>query len=126
MDRGDGRALADAVQDMWVNFATTGSPDTDTVQWEPYNSETRVTMVLGEEIRAERDIKGEQRRQIEPLLGYYLNGCYAQLDWATPHTLRICAQLLAALLLLAAVVVRIVRALRKKARRTKKGAKESS
>ena len=114
------RELADAVQDMWVHFAKNGCPDTDAVQWEPFNSESRVTMVLGEEIHAERDIKGEQRRLIEPMLGYYLNGCYSQLDFATPHTWRICGQLLAVLLLLAAVVVCIVKVIKKKARRKKK------
>ena len=113
--------LADTVQDMWTNFARTGCPDTDTVQWEPFNGETRVTMVLGEEIRAERDIKDEQRRLLEPMLGYYLNGCYSQLDLATPHTFRLCARLLAVLLLLAAAVVCIVRVLKKKGSSRKAG-----
>ena len=113
------RELADAVQDMWVNFAKTGCPDTDTVQWEPFNSKTRVTMTLGDEIRAEQDIKGAQRKLLEPMLGYYLNGCYSQLDLATPHIWRLCGQLLAALLLLTAVVICIVRGLKKKVRHTK-------
>ena len=113
------RELADAVQDMWVNFARTGRPDTDTVRWEPFTSETRVTMVLGEEIRAEQDMKNRQRRLLEPMLGYSLNGCYSQLDLATPHTWRLCGELLAALLLVTALVVCVVRILKKRVRRAK-------
>ena len=114
------QALADTVQDMWTNFARTGRPDTDAVRWEPFNGDTRVTMVLGEEIRAEKDIKDGQRRLLEPMLGYYLNGCYSQLDLATPHTFRLCARLLAVVLVLAAAVVCIVRVLKKKRRRAEK------
>lgn len=97
--------LADAVQDMWVNFARCGNPSTDQHTWEPYTAESRKTMVLGEEIYMTEDLKTEQRELIEPLLHQYFNGCYSQLDYNVPQLYRIIAQVAAALLLIAAVLI---------------------
>ena len=69
-------SLAKTVQQMWVNFAKTGDPSTDEYTWESYNSDTRLTMILGEEIYMEADLLSQQRELIEPLLGYGLNGSY--------------------------------------------------
>lgn len=110
------RELADTVQNMWVNFARTGDPSTETITWQPYNTQTRMTMVLGEEVRMESDLKGEQRKLVEPLLGHYFNGCYSQLDLMVPHTFRIGGQILATVALLAAVAVCLIHILKKKGR----------
>ena len=48
--------LADITQNMWVNFARIGDPGTDEYAWEPYTSENRKTMVLGQEIGMTTDL----------------------------------------------------------------------
>ena len=114
------RELADTVQDMWVNFARTGDPGTETITWQTYNSQTRMTMVLGEEVHMESGIKDGQRKLIEPLLGHYFNGCYSQLDLMVPHTFRIGGQILAAILLLITAVVCFILILKRKGRKSNK------
>ena len=108
------RELAGTVQDMWVNFARMGDPSTEAITWQPYNTQTRMTMVLGENIRMESDLKGKQRKLVEPLLGHYFNGCYSQLDLLVPHTFRITGQILATIVLLGAAVVCFVLFLKKR------------
>ena len=108
------RELADTVQDMWVNFAKTGDPGTETISWKAYNSQTRMTIVLGEEVRMESGIKDEQRELMEPLLGHYFNGCYSQLDLMVPQTFRIVGQILATVILLGAAVACFVLILKRK------------
>ncbi len=112
------RELADNVQDMWVNFARTGDPSTETVTWQPYNSQTRMTMILGEDIRMESDLKGEQRKLVDPLLGHYFNGCYSQLDLMVPQTFRIGGQIIATVVLLGAAVACFVLILKRKLGKT--------
>ncbi len=97
-------ALADNIQNMWVNFARTGNPSTDSYTWEKYNTGTRMTMVLGEDIHMEGDIKKEQRELLEPLLGHYFNGCYSQLTLDVPQVYRIEGQLLAGLLIFGVLI----------------------
>ncbi len=114
------RELADTVQDMWVNFARTGNPSTETITWQPYNSQTRMTMVLGEDIRMESALKDEQRKLVEHLLGHYFNGCYSQLDLIVPHTFRIAGQILASVALLTAAAVCLIRILKRKGKKSNK------
>ncbi len=71
-----------------MNFARTGDPSADGYTWVPYDSGSGNTMVLGSDIHMESDIKGDQRKEIEPLLHHYFNGCYAQLDYNVPHVYR--------------------------------------
>ncbi len=80
--------LADTIQSMWVRFARNGDPGTDEIIWEPYSPENPVTMVLGERIYMEEDLKAEQRKMIEPLLDYYFNGCYSQLSLNVPYVYK--------------------------------------
>ncbi len=114
------RELADTVQNMWVNFARTGDPSTETITWQAYNGQTRMTMVLGEEVRMESAIKDEQRKLIEPLLGHYFNGCYSQLDLMVPQTFRIGGLILAAILLLVTAFVCFIRILKRKSGKSEK------
>lgn len=111
-------SLADKVQDMWVNFARTGNPSTETIAWEPYAKDARYTIILGEDTHMETDLKNEQRQLIEPLLEHYFNGCYSQLRLMVPQTWRIGGQLIATLLLTAAAIAMIVITIKK---RKKKG-----
>ncbi len=105
--------LADTVQDMWVNFARTGDPGTEEYDWSPYARGSRVTMVLGEDIYQENDLKEEQRRLIEPLLGNYFNGCYSQLSLGVAQIYRIAGQITATLVLLIASVTVIISCIRR-------------
>ena len=102
--------LADTVQDMWVNFARTGNPGADGYTWKPYDSVTRDTMVLGSDIHMESDIKADQRKEIEPILDHYFNGCYMQLSYNVPQIYRTAGLLAAGVLLIAAAVVMIIKA----------------
>lgn len=66
--------LADEMCAMWANFARTGDPSIEEVEWTPYNSDTRETMVIGNDgsLKMESDPLSEQRKLIEPLLKYYV------------------------------------------------------
>lgn len=100
--------LAGSVQDMWVSFARSGNPSTADYTWEPYTRDSRMTMVLGEDIHMESDLKADQRVLIEPLLGHYFNGCYSQMSLQVPQLLRIVIHLAAALALIINIVVRTI------------------
>lgn len=106
--------LAETVQDMWVNFARCGNPSTEDISWEAYNSDTKITMVLDEEVQAVSDYKSEQRELIEPLLKYGCNGCYSQLSYNVPQVYKLVGATAIVLVLLAAAVVVIVRKVRRK------------
>lgn len=64
--------LAKNMSDMWANFARTGNPSTEKINWTPYNVETRDTLVIDNDssMRIEEDYLGKQRELIEPLLKY--------------------------------------------------------
>ncbi|MBR6005359.1 MAG: hypothetical protein IK063_03920, partial [Clostridia bacterium] len=81
----------------------------------------RVTMILGDEIRQETDLKEEQRALIEPLLGYYFNGCYSQLSLNVPQIYRIIAQAAAVVLIPVSAAVIILKTLKKKRSRKTAG-----
>ncbi|MBR4727781.1 MAG: carboxylesterase family protein [Clostridia bacterium] len=112
--------LAEAVQNLWVNFARTGNPDTQAIRWAPYSADRRSTLILGDEIRVENDLKAAQRSLIEPLLGHYFNGCYAQLSMNVPQVYFLCALLLAPILAAAGCCL-LIRRRRKKKRKTAAG-----
>lgn len=67
-------ALAATVQQMWVNFAKCGDPSTDGAKWEAYSASSRNTMILGENVRCEKDFREPERALLEGLLKYNLNG----------------------------------------------------
>ena len=99
--------LANEVQDMWVNFARTGNPSTTKNTWEKYNSDTRKTMILGEEIKMEEDYKSEQRELIEPLLKYYMNGNFIQMSYDVFQVYKIAAIAISSLAIIALILRRI-------------------
>ena len=74
--------LAATVQSMWVNFAKTGDPSTEEIRWEPYDGNTRRTMILGDDIHMESDPLSEQRVLMKPFLKYRFNGQYKITDYA--------------------------------------------
>lgn len=105
--------LADTVQNMWIDFARTGDPGTQQIEWPAYTAENKRTMLLGEEIRAVEDYKGSQRELIEPLLKYGFNGCYSQLSFNVPQVYKIAGIALAFLLCICIVIAAVFRKIRK-------------
>ena len=106
--------LANTAQDMWINFARTGNPSTDEIEWEAYNSDTKITMLLGEKIEAVSNYKGEQAELIEPLLKYGINGCYSQLSFNVPHVYKIAGVALGTILVICGIIVAFVICIKKK------------
>ena len=99
--------LANEIQEMWVNFARYGNPSTSNHVWEQYNSITRKSMILDENIYMIEDYKKEQRVLIEHLLKYYFNGCYSDLSLNVPQFYKIIAQIVGALLILILIIIGI-------------------
>ena len=112
--------LANEAQEMWVNFARYGDPSTSKHKWEKYDSKTRKTMILDENIHMEEDYKREQRLLIEPLLKYYFNGCYSNLSMNVPQFYKIVAQLVGTLLIIIGIIVIIIVLIVKRIKKRKK------
>jgi para-nitrobenzyl esterase len=112
------QALADEVQEMWINFARYGNPSTNKTKWEKYDSIKRKTMILGDEIKMVEDYKRVQRLLIEPLLKYYFNGNYQDLSLDVPIFYKILAVLIAIFLgiigIIAGIIYLIVKIVKKK------------
>lgn len=81
-------ALAAEVQQMWVNFAKTGDPSTETHRWRRFDPENRGTMILGEETGMAYDPLSGQRILIEPMVKYRFNGYYMMADYALIYLKR--------------------------------------
>ena len=66
--------LADSMCSIWVEFARSGKPDTDQITWKQYDTETRATMIIGNDgsLKTENDPLREQRQLLEPFVKYYL------------------------------------------------------
>ena len=106
--------LAKKVQDMWVNFAKTGDPSILGYEWPEYDHAERKTMFLGSEMKVVSDPLRGQRTLMEPLLHYYFNGCYSNLDYnvtyvrATGLTIILGLGLLAGLVLLVLKLLHVI------------------
>ena len=113
------KELANEVQDMWVNFARYGDPSTAKHKWEQYDSKTRKTMILDDNIRMEEDYKKEQRLLIEPLLKYYFNGCYSNISLNVPQFYKIIVQVVGILLIIIALIIIFIVLIVKKCKKKK-------
>lgn len=62
--------LADKISSMWINFAKTGNPSIEGLEWTEYTLDNRATMVVGQDssITMVNDPKSEQREMLMPLL----------------------------------------------------------
>ena len=57
------KKLADILMDSWIAFARNGNPNSANVpKWNPYNTQTRATMILNETPKAEDDPYGAERQ----------------------------------------------------------------
>ena len=84
-------ALSDTVMQMWTNFARTGNPSTDTLQWEPYTAESRATMIISRQPHLELDVLSHRRKLLTPLLRHMINPSYATLDYNVPFVKKLIA-----------------------------------
>ena len=108
-------ALAAEVQQMWVNFATTGNPSTPAHYWPAYEATQRATMSLGDTIQLLNDPMPEQRRLIAPLMPKYISPIFSDLlDKAPWYAGAAIAALVIVLLLLTWLIVIIRRLFRKR------------
>ena len=80
--------LSAEVQRMWANFARTGDPSTEAYSWKAYAPEDRRTMVLGEDIRMEKDLMEERYEALEPFLRYCLTADYMEMDYSVPFVYK--------------------------------------
>ena len=111
--------LAQAVQAMWVAFAKTGDPSAAGYNWKTYDTAERSTMFLGDVIRLVSDPMAEERKLVEPLLAYRINGYSGLYDDAIKYMKKEILYVLRILLVLQAgifAVYLIIRNLKKKRR----------
>ncbi len=76
--------LSDTVMRLWTNFARTGDPSADSLEWELYDEQARGTMVLSDKPHMEYDVLNERRLLLFPLLRHMINPSYATLDYNVP------------------------------------------
>ncbi len=82
-ERGD-ENLSRTVMTMWANFARTGDPSVEGLEWKQYDCDERCTMELSVEPKLQKDILPRQRALLFPLLHYMINPSYATLDYNVP------------------------------------------
>ncbi|MBQ9059988.1 MAG: carboxylesterase family protein [Firmicutes bacterium] len=73
------KGLSKQMQDMWANFARTGDPSANGVQWDQYDGTNRATMTIGldggqedTELKMVNAPFHDQYQLVEPLLKYHL------------------------------------------------------
>ena len=93
---------------MWANFARTGDPSADGIEWREYKKH-RSMMVLGKNAEMKEHIKPGQRQKLMPLLRYHLNGSYMDMDLNVPFVKSLAAAGAVALAALASVGVGVTR-----------------
>lgn len=96
--------LGKRVRKFWTDFARFGSPAKNG-SWPEYGN-NRSTMIFGREDNVEIDPKSGQRILLYPILRYYFNGCYSNLDLNVPY---IYGALLAMITLIAFPIVWLVK-----------------
>ena len=73
--------LARAVSTMWVNFAKTGNPSLEDIEWNKYDSKERKTIIFKKDnIKVESDILAKQRELLFPIVKYMINPGYADVE----------------------------------------------
>jgi para-nitrobenzyl esterase len=68
-DGPDRYALADKMSSAWAAFARTGNPNHKSLpKWEPFNADTRATMIFNNHCRAVNDPYREERLAVAAAL----------------------------------------------------------
>lgn len=97
--------ISDAVMQMWTNFARTGNPSTDEIEWKPYDVNDRASLVISDKPHMSNDVLHKQRKMLSPLLKRMINPSYAELDYNVPYVRKLLAGGLLAVSGLAAAAV---------------------
>ena len=97
--------LAETVMQMWTNFARTGDPSVEGLEWRRYDTETRASMVISMQPHMKEDVLREQRKLLFPLLRYMINPSYTSLDFNVPFVRKVVLHSAAAALTVAGVAV---------------------
>ena len=107
--------LAAEVQQMWVNFATTGNPSTPQHYWPTYETTQRATMILDDNIGIDKNPEGEEMRLIAPLMKEYISPIFSDLLDKAPWYAGIAIGTLVAVLgLVIWMIIRLRRLFKKK------------
>jgi para-nitrobenzyl esterase len=83
--------ISDAVMQMWTNFARTGNPSTDEIEWKPYDVNDRASLVISDKPHMSNDVLHKQRKMLSPLLKRMINPSYAELDYNVPYVRKLLA-----------------------------------
>ena len=111
--------LAAEVQQMWVNFATTGNPSSPTHYWPAYETTQRATMMLGDNVMLLDDPLPEQRKLIAPLMKEYVSPIFSDLLEKAPWYAGVGIGALAVILLLCIwLIVKLRRLFKRKSKKT--------
>lgn len=89
------RELSEKIMSIWTNFAKTGNPSMPDLEWKPFDTFERATMLLEKEPRLEYDLLSGQRKLLSPLLKYMINASYTELDFNVPFVRKTAYKILA-------------------------------
>ena len=107
-------ALAAEVQQMWVNFATTGNPSTPQHYWPAYETIQRTTMILDDNMGVDKSGESEEMRFIAPLMKEYISPIFSDLLDKAPWYVGIAiGAAIATLLLLIWLIFKVRRIFKK-------------
>ena len=107
-------ALSDTVMELWTSFARSGKPAAKGLDWEPYQSQSRASMVLSEQPHIEHDILSRSRKLLVPLLPYMINPSYSTLDYNVPFVRKAIVKSLAVIATVGGVTALAVTKLKNK------------
>ena len=107
-------ALAAEVQQMWVNFATTGNPSTPQHYWPAYETIHRTMMILDDNMGVDKSGESEEMRFIAPLMKEYISPIFSDLLDKAPWYVGIAiGAAIATLLLLIWLIFKVRRIFKK-------------
>ena len=105
--------ISDAVMQMWTNFARTGDPSTEQIEWKPYDENDRATLVISAEPHMSNDVLKKQRELLSPLLKRMINPSYATINYNVPYVRKLVAGGLLAISGAAAAVIAVTKLFKK-------------
>ena len=110
--------LSHRIQNMWVNFARTGTPTDGEFTMPKYNTTDRTTTFFnsGKSITAEKAPLDTQRQLLSGILKYHLNGNASSLSLNIPYVWKLAAKIVLPLALLIVVLIIIKRKIKKQDR----------
>ena len=69
---------------LWTNFARSGDPSAEDLEWKPYDKRARNSMVISENPHLSKDVLRMQRKLLSPLLPRMINPSYTELNFNVP------------------------------------------